>query len=1176
MEVDLRVAVLLLISALIILTYVPSVSSAEPDQPPTRICFTFPMPLQKKLGTYDLFLLPDTTLYLVPGAPMVPVKVVVYKVPRNVNITGVRVYPQYIQLSGKYRIIPSPQPRVLGPQGFNQSLYIEDPAIYNSSNPYPSSPVIYEVKRGIDPYTNQRVSYLVLRIFPIMYIPAEGTVMLLTNVTVELEYQLMSELTQPLQTIDLVVITSDTLETAAVTLAQWKNSTGFTAKVYTVTWIEANFAGSDTQEKIRNFISYMVNNHGTTWVIILGDVDQVPVRRAYIPGLGDYDYIETDLYYADLDGTWDTDGDGNYGEVEDVIDGYPDVYVGRLPASTLDEANTIIDKLMNYNPHNEWFRKALLLGTVTFNDALHPEGEILKDYYETNYLPSDFYWKKLYEGLNNLTASNVIDEINKCYGMVNFAGHGNVDLWYFGAGGYFLTSDVYSLTNGYNTSVIVAMSCLTADYGDTDVCIGEAFLLHSGGGAIAYFGASDTAYGYGGDWVIDGLAGEIDWRILKAFKDLEDAGETPTPGKMHVKAITEYLSAHGRSDTYDWYTVVEYGTLLGDPSLALVGIGNPPPPPPTPTLKGYVVDESGIPIIGSWVEIYDYDTGSLLYNITTTNGYYEIVDMSYGTYTIVAKAPTYTESSEDFYYPRVVLEKNLTLTGGYQIPPNTVLVVVDDDGNGRVDEGVWPGEIKSVVEAMGFNVTLWNESQSGAPPLDVLLHPNVKAVIWHAGTYYDWAVSPGDADTLTQFLNNGGRLLLEGENIAQDHVDDDFMKEVAHSSLLLDNVYANNVTAWLKHPVIEGLDNLYFDVWPPSPDGVEAVNNGSAIAGYNGTEYAAIVVYDGLYWGGKGRVVFLTFPLHYLSLSNRSKLIENSVRWLTTSYYIKATTNATTYLYGWTIKIVASVVNGSDPVTGLNVYDRMYYPNGSLVFESQMMDDGTGGDDVANDGNYTALYTVPEGMPIGYYFVEVYTYISGYTTIYDQRRIKILSPNMSPKFTIDVVDLEVIEGVIHMYLSVTNNATLDIEKVQYRVDSGTIVNVSKPVDGAYDSPEETVEIVIDAYTYALGKHNITVRCLAELGYESDWVTYHFVVRQLEARYNLIALSLEPLLPVYASDIAEAVGPDLLGIWRWDVGAQEFTGYVPGVSSPEEDFQLEMGQGYFVYMSSPAILVEVGW
>ena len=72
LEVDLRVAVLLLVSALIILTYVSSVSLAEPDQPPTRICFTFPMPLRKKLGTYDLFLLPDTTFYLVPGAQWCP------------------------------------------------------------------------------------------------------------------------------------------------------------------------------------------------------------------------------------------------------------------------------------------------------------------------------------------------------------------------------------------------------------------------------------------------------------------------------------------------------------------------------------------------------------------------------------------------------------------------------------------------------------------------------------------------------------------------------------------------------------------------------------------------------------------------------------------------------------------------------------------------------------------------------------------------------------------------------------------------------------------------------------------------------------------------------------------------------------------------------------------------
>ena len=71
--------------------------------------------------------------------------------------------------------------------------------------------------------------------------------------------------------------------------------------------------------------------HETWWV---------PVRYSHLNDGGEGSYL-TDLYFADIynpDGSfssWDSNNNGIFGEwnatAKDVVDMYPDVYVGRLP-----------------------------------------------------------------------------------------------------------------------------------------------------------------------------------------------------------------------------------------------------------------------------------------------------------------------------------------------------------------------------------------------------------------------------------------------------------------------------------------------------------------------------------------------------------------------------------------------------------------------------------------------------------------------------------------------------------------------------------------------------------------------------------------------------------------------------------------------------------------------------
>ena len=282
-------------------------------------------------------------------------------------------------------------------------------------------------------------------------------------------------------------------------------------------------------------------------------------------------------------------------------------------------------------------------------------------------------------------------------------------------------------------------------------------------------------------------------------------------------------------------------------------------------------------------------------------------------------------------------------------------------------------------------------------------------MVWHTGTYYWDAVDPIDAQTLIQFVESGGRLLLEGENIGRDHDSDEFMRRVAHAYQLTDGAGVDTIVATAKHPVVYSLPTFSFETMPPSPDGVEPVNNGEEVARYQGTTYSAVVVYDGLYWGFGGRVVYIAFPLHYLYESYRNTLVENAVRWLTTSYVLRVSTDRGIYLPGWTVKAVASLFDGANPLPGATVTASIYYPDGTVVSGLVMYDDGTNGDAMANDGQYTLLYDIPANCPFGYYQIEAEANIPGYVPIYRNATFRVAA---APGFSLFVEDRDIVQGII--------------------------------------------------------------------------------------------------------------------------------------------------------------------
>jgi photosystem II stability/assembly factor-like uncharacterized protein len=107
--------------------------------------------------------------------------------------------------------------------------------------------------------------------------------------------------------VDYVIITDTAFKSDFERLADWRLEQGFIPTIATTNNIAASYSGDDLPKKIREYIKAAYQYWGTTFVLLGGDVQYVPHRVC------DTSYA-SDLYYSDLEGSWDENGNGIYGE----------------------------------------------------------------------------------------------------------------------------------------------------------------------------------------------------------------------------------------------------------------------------------------------------------------------------------------------------------------------------------------------------------------------------------------------------------------------------------------------------------------------------------------------------------------------------------------------------------------------------------------------------------------------------------------------------------------------------------------------------------------------------------------------------------------------------------------------------------------------------------------------
>jgi len=364
----------------------------------------------------------------------------------------------------------------------------------------------------------------------------------------------------PATTYKYVIVTSSDLVDAFQPLVDWKTQKIGSATIKTVSWIASNYPGRDTQEKVRNFITDAYQNWQTEWILLGGDVEVVPYRGTYSKVLSNQGWvidqnIPCDLYYSDLDGTWDADDDGIFGEVEDNVDLMPDVFVGRAPVNTASEVGVFVDKVLTYeqNPPYGYLQNTLLI--AHWMDSQTNQA-ITKNYIGDNYL-SDYTITKVYETSygSGLDKTAAINSINSGQGIVNHYTHANE---------YetppLSISDVDALNNGEKYFIFYSGGCRANKFEDAD-SVSEHYILNSNGGAVAFIG--NSRYG----WYSPGSAGQgtsdkYDKEFFKCFNDgYHHVGETLARSKM------AFISQSTSDGSFRW---IQYClNLLGDPEMTI-------------------------------------------------------------------------------------------------------------------------------------------------------------------------------------------------------------------------------------------------------------------------------------------------------------------------------------------------------------------------------------------------------------------------------------------------------------------------------------------------------------------------------------------------------------------------------------------------------------------------------
>jgi len=604
----------LAIVAVMLFAPLPSLASGNHSEGDISVSYSFEKPLITKIimgnNIYDNVVLDGAAYYGSPGEPSLPVRGSYILLPQGTEASDIKVIPgEKVYLGSNYHIAPigkaiplvkdaQPVPPSAGPS-------------YTSRKEFPGK--TFDV---VGTYSFRGYNILVLRLYPVQYIPAEGKLFYYKSLTVHVvtsnsrpnplfrgleedREEVAKKVDNPsmistykggysggiTDSYDLLIITTNSLKKYFEPLKEYHDSHG--VKTIIATLDETG----DTPEDIRDYIRNAYLSMGIKYVLIGGDDDVVPARMLWVYGLDEnttpyQTFMPSDLYYGCLDGTYNYDGDDKWGEPTDGDNGHDvdlvaEVYVGRACVGDKTEVSNFVDKTIEYMSTNAdpYLKKVLLAGEYLGDYGVASWGgnyldQIIDgsnlDGYTTVGIPSDkFNIEKMYDRdwqNNYWTKEDMMNRINSGEHIIQHDGHSSYEY-----NMKMVTDDVQNLDNT-KYCFIYSNGCMSGgfDHGD---CMAEYFTVKTSHGAFATI--MNARYGWFWSFSTDGDS----QRFVREFWDAVFGENIHGIGAANQDSKEDNLYIINRSCIrWTYYEL----NLFGDPSVEF-RINNAPDKPAAPS-----------------------------------------------------------------------------------------------------------------------------------------------------------------------------------------------------------------------------------------------------------------------------------------------------------------------------------------------------------------------------------------------------------------------------------------------------------------------------------------------------------------------------------------------------------------------------------------------------------------
>ena len=342
---------------------------------------------------------------------------------------------------------------------------------------------------------------------------------------------------------EYLVIAPEEFKQTAQKLADYRKAKGMSTMVVTLEDIYESFNfGMSSPLAVRDFLAYAYSRWGGR-----------KVKYAVLAGKGTYDYKDhlglgdnlvpvilaktpTGLFAADKE----------FGDVKGK-DGLPEIAIGRLPAVTNGELQSMIDKIKAYDSgQGPWTDRALMIA-----DNDDDGGDFASSSDDLAGL-AGYQSDKIYLANPSQAGevrARIIAAFNSGAALVNYVGHAGLNQ--LAQENIFNVANAAQLQNGGQLPLMVMLTCVAGRFeipGFTS--LGEALLLNRDGGSAGGLVPSGAPFN------------SQSVRLGEEFYKAVFRGKETSVGQALLAAMKNYLQQGGMAhvlNVYNW---------LGDPALA--------------------------------------------------------------------------------------------------------------------------------------------------------------------------------------------------------------------------------------------------------------------------------------------------------------------------------------------------------------------------------------------------------------------------------------------------------------------------------------------------------------------------------------------------------------------------------------------------------------------------------